>query len=386
MSLLDLIGGYVALRKVANTNGGEYCGPCVFCGGTDRFRVWPHADRPAFWCRQCGRKGDALQFLRDREGLTFREACARLGHPLPDAPRRLPAPTPPALAQPPSETWRARAQAFVEACERALWSPGGAEVRAYLHGRGLQDDTLQVAHVGYHAEGRHEPWELWGLTLEPQRKGIWLPCGAVFPWWSGGVLWRVTFRRLAPRSTAIHELGTVDGNSHFMVKGSANLLYNIDRVRPNAPAMLVEALLDALSIIQEAGDLVAVVAASTGWGRVERWISRLALAPVVLLSFDADDAGESAAAWWQKALGSRAKRWRPYWDDPNAMLQAGVDLRSWIREGLGQEPRWWRDMARWPEDRREEWGERSSIMEIDGGLSRDAAEQEACALLAERPK
>jgi hypothetical protein len=43
-------------------------------------------------------------------------------------------------------------------------------------------------------------------------------------------------------------------------------------------------------------------------------------------------------------------------------------------------------MAGWPEDRREEWGERSSIVEIDGGLSRDAAEQEAYALLAERPK
>jgi DNA primase len=381
MNLLDLINGYTTLRKVAATHGGEYAGPCPFCGGRDRFRVWPTSERPGWWCRQCDRKGDALQFLRDREDLTFREACERLGHPLPNMPRRRPVVTPPSLAQPPGEPWRARAQAFVEACERALWSPAGAEVRAYLRGRGLQDDTLQAAHIGYHAEGRHEPWELWGVTPEPPRKGIWLPRGVVFPWWSGGMLWRVTFRRLASLGTAIHELGKVDGHSHFMVKGSANLLYNIDLVRPNAPAMLVEAPLDALSIIQEAGDLVAAVAASTSWGRLERWIGRLALASVVLLSFDADNAGESAAAWWWKALGKRAKRWQPYWDDPNGMLKDGANIRTWVREGLDLQPQWWRDVARWPAGRQELWMERASIMAVEGGLSRDEAEQQAFALL-----
>jgi DNA primase len=374
MTLLDLINGYTTLRKVAATHGGEYAGPCPFCGGRDRFRVWPASEKPGWWCRQCDRKGDALQFLRGREGLQFREACARLGQSLLEAPRRRPTPKPPPLATPPSDTWRAPARAFVDACERALWSPAGAEVRAYVRGRGLQDDTLQAAHVGYHAEGRHEPWGRWGLAPEPQRRGIWLPRGLVFPWWSGGTLWRVTFRRLAPRGTPICGLGKVDGDSHFMVKGSANLLYNIDDVRPNAPAMLVEAPLDALSIMQAAGDLVAVVAASTGWGRVERWIGRLALAPVVLLSFDADAAGDSAAAWWRKALGARAKRWRPYWDDPSAMLQDGAELRTWVREGLDQRSRWWRELARWPEDCREAWAERAAILEVEGGFVRHEAE------------
>lgn len=382
MTLLDLINGYTTLHKVAATHGGEYAGACPFCGGRDRFRAWPASDKPRWWCRQCGRKGDAIQFLRDREGLTFREACERLRHPLPEVPRRCPAPKPPPLARPPRETWRARARALVDACERALWPSAGTQVRAYVRGRGLRDNTLQAAHIGYHAEARHEPWELWGLTPEPQRKGIWLPRGLVFPWWGEGALWRVTFRRLAPPGTAIYELGQVDGDSHFTVKGSANLLYNIDGVRPNAPAVLVEAPLDALSVIQEAGDLVSVVAASTSWGRLERWIGRLALASVVLLSFDADDAGESAAAWWRKALGARAKRWRPYWDDPNAMLKEGADLRTWVREGLDLQPPWWREVARWPAERQELWAERASIMAVEGSLSRHEAEQQAFALLA----
>jgi hypothetical protein len=223
--------------------------------------------------------------------------------------------------------------------------------------------------------------DLLGLTPVPERKDVWLPRGIVFPWWSGGTLWKVTFRRLAAVGTPTARLGQVEGDSHFMVKGSANLLYRIDTVQANRPAMLVEAPLDALSIAQEAGDLLAVVAAGTSWGRLERWIGRLSLASIVLLGFDADDAGETAAAWWQKTLGLWAKRWRPLWDDPNTLLRAGVDLRTWIREGLGLEPTWWRDVAAWPDTRRELWAERAAIMEIDGGLTRDAAEQEAYAML-----
>jgi hypothetical protein len=62
-------------------------------------------------------------------------------------------------------------------------------------------------------------------------------------------------------------------------------------------------------------------------------------------------------------LGRRDRRWRRYWDDANAMLQAGVDSRAWVLEGLEGEPRW-------SDDRREQWAERAAIMEIDGTLAR----------------
>ena len=41
VNLLSLIGSNVSLHKVARTGGGEYAGPCPFCGGTNRFRVQP---------------------------------------------------------------------------------------------------------------------------------------------------------------------------------------------------------------------------------------------------------------------------------------------------------------------------------------------------------
>ncbi|WP_342452329.1 primase-helicase zinc-binding domain-containing protein [Desulfovibrio desulfuricans] len=41
----------------------EFAGPCPECGGEDRFIVWP--DKPnggGYWCRGCGRQGDAIQY------------------------------------------------------------------------------------------------------------------------------------------------------------------------------------------------------------------------------------------------------------------------------------------------------------------------------------
>jgi len=32
-----------------------------------------------YWCRQCGKHGDVIQFLREKEGLSFGEACAKAG-------------------------------------------------------------------------------------------------------------------------------------------------------------------------------------------------------------------------------------------------------------------------------------------------------------------
>jgi DNA primase len=367
MNLLDLVSRDTTLKKVASTHSGEYAGPCPWCGGRNRFRVWPNAERPRYWCRQCGKQGDMIQYLRDRDSLSFREACERVGHPLAESrhQRSTRPPHPPPLSSAPGEAWQARALTFCEACEESLWASGGTKALSYLHRRGLHDETIRAARIGYHAAMTWEKPNAWGFTSD--HKKIWLPQGIVFPWQLDDELWRVVIRRVGadvPKAA-----------KYITVSGGSNTLYRVNTLRPNAPAMIVEGCLDALAIAQEAGDLLAVVAAgSTTGGRLERWIGRLALASGVLVAFDADEGGEAAAAWWLNILGARTKRWRPYWDDPNAMLQGGVDLRSWIREGLGLEPKWWRHVASWAADRRELWEERALIMEFDGALSRDDAE------------
>ena len=78
MTLLDLLGaGYV---RVSSSKGGIYRGPCPWCGGVDRFHVFPaQGDAGTLWCRQCGKTGDAITYLRERRGMTFRDACQQLG-------------------------------------------------------------------------------------------------------------------------------------------------------------------------------------------------------------------------------------------------------------------------------------------------------------------
>jgi hypothetical protein len=200
----------------------------------------------------------------------------------------------------------------------------------------------------------------------------------VFPWAVGDELWRVIIRRVGDQ--------VPKHKKYVSISGGGNTLYRVETLQPNAPAIIVEGVLDALAIAQEAVDLIAVVAAgSTTGGRLERWIGRVAFSSIVLVAFDADEAGEAAAAWWLNALGTRAKRWRPYWDDPNAMLKDGADLRTWVREGMGTEPKWWREVATWPAVQREQWAERAAIMELDGGLVRREAEACAFDLVVRRP-
>src|SRR5262245_45471092 len=113
----------------------------------------------------------------------------------------------------------------------------------------------------------------------------------------------------------------------------ANPLYNADGLRPDKPAILVEGEFCALTINQEAGDLITAVATgSTEASRADKWIDRLEACPLVLVSFDAEpDKGDRAAQVWLELL-SNAKRWRPSLKDVNEMHMAGQDVRAWITD------------------------------------------------------
>jgi len=332
VDILDLICREVHLRRKASTHGGEYAGPCPWCGGRDRFRVWPEQGR--YWCRQCDKKGDAIQYLRDREGLSFDEACERLNvaklqqnyskkQTVWRAPATPPPPPPHERLSAPGPTWQAAAWAFVSECEAALWADVGAKALAWLRGRGLADKTIKAARLGYNERDRHQKRLTWGLDADGH--AVWLPRAVVIPWMIGGELWRVDLRR------------PVGKPKYVQPSGCSLALYNADALTTDRPAVLVEGALDALTIGQQAGDLVTPVAAGTTTGaRRTRWIARLALCPLVLVATDADEGGDGAAAYWLGVL-DKAKRWRPFWDDANTMAQGGADLRAWLAAGLGNE-------------------------------------------------
>jgi len=78
--LLSLVEPLTTLRKVSSSGGGEWSGPCPFCGGIDRFSVQPHKDHGLWLCRHCtdGTWKDSIEFVRRRDNVGYVEACQTL--------------------------------------------------------------------------------------------------------------------------------------------------------------------------------------------------------------------------------------------------------------------------------------------------------------------
>lgn len=313
------------MKRVSSTCGGEYHGPCPWCGGTDRFRVQPGNGESGFFkCRQCEMSGDGIQFLRDYHKLSFQEACELLGlyHKLDGTAPSAQADPAPDLLRAPGATWQQRARRLAEEAQERLYAKEGRRALDWLRSRGLSDEALLAASIGYHPEDCYEPASRWGLD---RNKDVWLPRGITIPWVVGGAIWRLNIRR--PKGDP----------RYYAPPGSANALYLADRVKMNRPCVLVEGELDAWSVLQAAHDLTAAAAVSTSGGRRMRWMARLSLASVVLVAFDSDEPGEKAAPYWTDRLPN-AVRWRPYWGDVNDMLRDGADVRAWVQAGLNLEP------------------------------------------------
>ncbi len=108
--------------------------------GHERWRCWS-GDRD--------HRGDAIDLVqavrRCDRATAIDELAARAGmspdRELPPVPQRRPGPKP---ATHPDD----RVIAYATVCARLLWSPLGAEVRDWLHGRGLDDDVLWANRVG----------------------------------------------------------------------------------------------------------------------------------------------------------------------------------------------------------------------------------------------
>lgn len=330
-------------RAGTSAKGPEYQGPCPKCGGRDRFHIWPEqGESGTWWCRQCEKGGDRIEFYRWRDGASFREACERAGRtpePMPGYGRLRSAPRrdswTPAAPTEPSAQWSEHAgKLAAAAAERLQRSPG---VLAWLARRGIDAGTAARFGLGYLAKDEWRPRASWGLPAELKRDGspkkLWLPAGLVIPCRdAAGRVIRLRIRRDNPDLR------------YYIVPGSSREPW---RSAGRAAAwIVVESELDAIALAAAAHRLPDVAVASMGNSSARPTASlHAALADSLHISValdndpprtdgGADGPGATAAKWWL-ARYRQARRTPPVGGkDPGEMYAAGVDLLVWLLEGL----------------------------------------------------
>src|SRR6476660_6523259 len=144
--IVRIVGDYVKLKKAGAQN---YSGLCPFHNEkTPSFSV--HATRQFFHCFGCGVSGDVFSFVQKVENITFPEAVRLIA-------QKLGVPMPKVEFSSPQEARAAKLRmALLDVHERAcaffqdyLKRPEGASARAYLAGRGLDDETIVRFRIGY---------------------------------------------------------------------------------------------------------------------------------------------------------------------------------------------------------------------------------------------
>lgn len=341
IAIIEQYGGYRYQKQGTNyRHGDEYSGPCPFCkSGDNRFLIWPQSEVPHYWCRRCKAGGDVITFLQRCCTMTFRDACVLLNIEGKDNGIPYKAFTTHTPIKQPSKQWQETGRSFTERAERFLWkSEEAREAREYLKTRRITDKTLKDAHIGYCPSWYEVPLDQWGIdpmtisAAKRERGTVVIPPGIVIPWFGDGALWKIAVKR--PNATP----------SYGQVLGSVEGLYNMDALRIDLPAMMVEGEMDCLSAIQEAGDIVACVATGgVDKARKSRWETLLCLAPYVLQSFDNDEAGQEGAHYWDSVL-EESLRWpSPIGKDVNSFLQTDetpYTVREWVQFGMNTYTHW----------------------------------------------
>src|SRR5579885_297831 len=144
--IVRIVGDYVKLKKAGAQN---FSGLCPFHNEkTPSFSV--HATRQFFHCFGCGVSGDVFSFVQKIENITFPEAVRRiaqkLGVPMPRLEFSSPQEAREAKLRMALLDVQERACAFFQECLRR---PEGAGARAYLAGRGLDEETIAKFRIGY---------------------------------------------------------------------------------------------------------------------------------------------------------------------------------------------------------------------------------------------
>lgn len=310
--------------RSAASNGGEYHCPCPNCGGNDRFMFWPAKNR--YWCRQCNIKGDAIQFCRDFQGLSFHDACRKTNRPSPSSSSNFRENQPVnGHKQISPETWDSKANTFIaSSSQRLILDQQAIDL---VRKRGLTIETIKKNRIGWNPVKTFHRRADWGLEESEKQKWICLPPGIVIPQFENDIIRRIKIRR----SDWIE--GDLYGK-YYEIPGPSKRLPIFGDLHQNL-VLIVEAELDAILVAQEAGDLCACMALGGAQKRPEttqmKWLENKSS---VLFALDFDDAGKKEFHFWQRQHKNLEPWPVPEEKSPGDYHMKGGNIREWITIGI----------------------------------------------------
>jgi len=345
MTILDLIessaGG--SYRKKASTLGGEYKGPCPWCGGEDRFSIHPNQDH--YVCRQCRKAGDSIQFVKNYYNKSYVEACQHLDIPVNTKLRPSLDPADPRhnqnikwsprLATMPPKAWQNKATAILFAAYKHLLSPAGKPHREWLNDRGINNNTIKTARMGWNTTSLSFDRETWGLAPETdphtrKQKNIWVPAGLIIPY----------FRNNSPIRLRVRQQNPIGNDPYIIVSGSHmgyfDCTIHTGTDESNNPAFIVEAELDAWLLYQEIHQAARVFAVGNSSARPDTAAHEYINSHGTVLSLDTDQAGEAENTWWTKQYPHVVVHPSEFGKDPGEAYEVGVDITAWAIDGLAR--------------------------------------------------
>ena len=337
VDLVAVVQRRVPLKK----SGRDWKGLCPFHGEkTSSFYVVP--DKKMFHCFGCGVSGDAIKFVMQMEGRSFRDAVEQLAG---EAGVDLTPPDPEEARR--SARRAALGEVNEKACtfyERVLWEhPKGEVAREHLRKRGITEDTAKAWRLGYAPN-------LWdSLVKSHALKGVdpalVEEAGLGVPRKKGSGLYdRFRGRLLIP----IRESGRIVGFGGRLLEGQSEAkylnspdtplyqkgqsLFALDRareaIRREEVAVFVEGYFDAIGLHQ-AGVLTAIATCGTALTEKHLELVKKAGAKELVFVFDGDAAGLRAAQRASEIAAAQAVAARvlvpPGGEDPDeTVLRVGI--------------------------------------------------------------
>jgi DNA primase len=269
-------------------------------------------------CRHCSPKwGDVIGYVMRRDRIEFQEALRILApNGIFQQERK---------TQQPHEVDRAKwadaALQFLEQCQPQLWGDDGEGARAYLHWRGLTDDTLRLWGIGYNPLEGYGISEQWGL---PHNSKIKIPKGIVTPCQDAAGMHYIKIRQQK------------GDPKYFILKGGQGWIYGAQTYRDATTAFLFEGEFDVMLAYQTGFTGVGYASLPASQNITTTYQPFFETIIDIIVAYDNDIPGQEAADKLCRMPHFLKAEPFPYGKDLTEFAQMGGDVFEWLYRQVEQ--------------------------------------------------